>query len=120
MERKLATIRTISQIDPIPEADNIEVVTVDGWKVVTKKGDFAVGETCVYCEIDSLLPIREEYEFLRKSSYKKMADGVEGFRLKTIRLRGQTSNGLLLPLASLEIVTGGKIVEENGEFFLIY
>jgi RNA ligase (TIGR02306 family) len=52
--------------------------------------------------VDSFLPIREEYEFLRKSSYKKMADGTEGFRLKTIKLRGQISQGLILPLSVLE------------------
>ena len=35
--RKLATIRQISRIDPIPDADAIEVATIDGWKVVVKK-----------------------------------------------------------------------------------
>jgi len=46
--------------------------------------------------------IREEFEFLRGSSYKKLVDGTEGFRLKTIRLRKQISQGLVLPLSILE------------------
>lgn len=101
MERKLATLRRVKEILPIEGADMIEVAVVDGWKVVVKKGEFAPGDLCIYCEIDSFLPIREEFEFLRKSSYKKLADGTEGFRLKTIKLRGQISQGLLLPTSIL-------------------
>jgi RNA ligase (TIGR02306 family) len=99
MERKLATIRQIDNIQPIEGADMIELATVGGWKVVVAKNvNHKVGDLVVYCEIDSFLPIEPEFEFLRKSSYKKMADGTEGFRLKTIKLRGQVSQGLILPL----------------------
>lgn len=99
MERKLASIRRISDIQPIEGADMIELAIVDGWKVVVaKEVGHKVGNLVVYCEIDSFLPIREEFEFLRKSSYKKMGDQ-EGFRLKTIRLRGQVSQGLILPMS---------------------
>lgn len=102
MERKLASIRKITDIRPIEGADAIETAMVGGWSVVTKKGEYKPGDLCVYCEIDSFLPIREEFEFLRKSSYKKMGDQ-EGFRLKTIRLRGQLSQGLILPISTLPI-----------------
>ncbi len=99
MERKLASIRKISDLTPIEGADKIELATIDGWKVVVAKDvNHKVGDLIVYCEVDSFLPIREDFEFLRKSSYKKMADGSEGFRLKTIKLRGQISQGLILPL----------------------
>jgi RNA ligase (TIGR02306 family) len=99
MERKLASIRQISDLSPIEGADKIELATIDGWKVVVAKDvNHKVGDLIVYCEVDSFLPIEPEFEFLRKSSYKKMADGNEGFRLKTIRLRGQISQGLILPL----------------------
>jgi RNA ligase (TIGR02306 family) len=104
MERKLATIRRIADISPIEGADKIELVTVDGWKVVVAKDvGHKVGNLVVYCEIDSFLPIKDEFEFLRKSSYKKMVDGTEGFRLKTIKLRGQVSQGLILPINVLPI-----------------
>jgi len=99
MERKLASIRKISDLSPIEGADKIELATIDGWKVVVAKDvNHKVGDLIVYCEVDSFLPIREDFEFLRKSSYKKMADGNEGFRLKTIKLRGQISQGLIVPL----------------------
>jgi RNA ligase (TIGR02306 family) len=102
MERKLASVRVINDIHPIDRADMIELAIVDGWKVVVAKNvGHKVGDMVVYCEIDSFLPIREEFEFLRKSSYKKMGEQ-EGFRLKTIKLRGQVSQGLILPLNVLK------------------
>ncbi len=103
MERKLATIRKIKDIVPIEGADAIELALVDGWQVVVAKNvGHKVGDKIVYCEIDSFLPIKEEFEFLRKSSYKKMGDQ-EGFRLKTIKLRGVLSQGLILPYSVIPI-----------------
>jgi RNA ligase (TIGR02306 family) len=101
--RKLASIRKISDIQPIEGADMIELVIVDGWKVVVAKNvGHKLGDLVIYCEIDSFLPIREEFEFLRKSSYKKMVDGTEGFRLRSIRLKNQLSQGLVLPISVVE------------------
>ena len=113
--RKLATIRKVDDIRPIEGADMIELAVVDGWKCVIKKGDFAVGDSVIYCEIDSFLPIREEFEFLRSSSYKKMGDD-EGFRLRTIKLRGQISQGLLVQPSVLnrEFEQGEDVTEELG------
>lgn len=119
-ERKLATIRKILDLQPIEGADKIELVTIDGWKVVVAKDvGHKVGDFVVYCEIDSFLPIKPEFEFLRKSSYKKMGDQ-EGFRLKSIRLKNTLSQGLVLPLSILENITGGKIIEKDGEKYLEY
>jgi len=96
--RKLATIKKIDNIVPIEGADMIELAVIGGWNVVVGKAvKHSIGDLVVYCEIDSFLPIEPEFEFLRKSSYRKMLDD-EGFRLKTIRLRGQYSQGLVLPL----------------------
>lgn len=96
MKRKLVTLRKIHDIQSIKGADFIELAKIDGWQVVVKKNDFRIGDLCVYFEIDSFLPIKDEYEFLRKSCYKKLADGSEGFRLKTIALRGEVSQGLVM------------------------
>lgn len=93
MERTLASVRVITDIQPIPEADAIEVATVDGWNVVVKKGEFQVGDLAVYCEIDSVLPERPEFDFLAKVKY----------RIKTIKLRGQISQGILFPLSILQV-----------------
>lgn len=100
--RKLVTIRAITKVDPIPDADMIECVTVDGgWKVVTKKGEFQPGDLAVYFEIDSVLPVRPEFEFLRKSSYIK-TPSYEGFRLRTVKLRKQISQGIVMPLSTFK------------------
>jgi len=96
VERKLATIQKISKLEPIEKADRIETASILGWKCVVKKGDFKEGDSVVYFEIDSFLPIKPEYEFLRENCYKKFEDGREGFRIKTRRMRGQFSQGLVL------------------------
>jgi RNA ligase (TIGR02306 family) len=103
MSRKLVSVRKITNITPIEGADKIELATIDAWKVVVAKDvNHKVDDMVIYCEIDSFLPVKEEFEFLRKSSYKKMSDGTEGFRLKTIKLRGQVSQGLILPMSVVE------------------
>lgn len=97
--RRLVTIRKINAINPIPNADAIEVATVDGWDVVIKKGEFSVGDFCVFFEIDSFLPEADpRFNFLSSSSNKIDEKGVERIRLRTIRLRKQLSQGLVLPL----------------------
>ena len=106
--RKLASIQKIKEILPIEGADAIELAIVNGWKVVVAKNvGHKVGDKVIYCEIDSFLPIEPEFEFLRKSSYKKMGEE-EGFRLKTIKLRGQVSQGLILPLKEAMEVAGRR------------
>ena len=97
--RKLASIRTIDSINPIEGADAIEVATVGGWKIVVKKGEFAVGDLAVYLEIDSWVPT-ELAPFLSKGKEPREFEGIKGERLRTIKLRGQLSQGLLLPLTS--------------------
>lgn len=95
--RKLVTIRKVLEIKPIKEADLIELAIIGNWQCVVNKGDFKVGDLGLYFEIDSFLPINETFEFLKTRCYKKMGEQ-EGLRLKTIRLKGQLSQGLLLPL----------------------
>jgi RNA ligase (TIGR02306 family) len=97
-DRKLATIRKIAAIEPIEGADAIEVAVVDGWKVVVKKGEFVVDSLAVYLEIDSWVPT-ELAPFLSKGKEPREYEGVKGERLRTVKLRGQISQGLLLPLS---------------------
>jgi RNA ligase (TIGR02306 family) len=99
--RKLATIRIIDEVQPIEGADAIEKVRIGGWWCVAKKGEFKNDDKCVYFEIDSLLPPVEPFLFLEKGGRKKtLFEGseYEGYRLRTIKLRGQVSQGLALPL----------------------
>jgi len=96
MIRRLATIRTITNLLPIPDADLIELAKVDGWQVVVKKGEFEVGDTVVYFEIDSWIPERIA-PFLSKGKLPKLFNNVWGERLRTIKLKGQLSQGLIIP-----------------------
>lgn len=119
IERQLATIRRISDILPIEGADKIEVAVIDGWKVVVKKGDFKVGHLAVYLEIDSWVPHTLAPFLTKNGHYPKVYNGVEGQRLKTVKLRGQLSQGLLLPLSVFDDLKHGYLVygQMNPEGF---
>lgn len=107
-ERKLASIQRIGAINPIEGADAIVTAGVLGWQVVIRKDEFQTGDLCVYCEIDSLLPDKPEFEFLKP----------RGMRIRTVRLRGQFSQGICFPLSvlpeNLEIVEGMDVTALLG------
>jgi len=86
VKRKLASVQKIVALRPIENADKIEVAQVLNWECVVKKGEFQVGHLIVYIEIDSIVPERAEFEFLRERK----------FRVKTIKLRKQISQGLVV------------------------
>lgn len=127
MERKLVSIRKIAALDPIPGADLIEVATVDGWKLVVKKNEFKVGDLCVYYEIDSFLPETDpRYTFLMKSGVREF-EGVRGHKLRTIKLRGQISQGLALPVIPAgapelmaKAISGPAILSHDGHHHVIH
>ena len=106
--RKMATVRRIDAINQIPDADSIECAVIGGWKVVTKKGEYKPGDLAVYCEIDSWIP-NELAPFLSKGEPKEY-NGIKGERLRTVRLRKQLSQGLLLPYSIL-----GRIGTEDED-----
>lgn len=98
MERHLVSIQRIDKLEPILGADAIERASVLGWHLVVKKGEFREQDLCVFCEVDSVLPERPEFEFLR----------TRGFRIKTIKLRQQVSQGIAFPLS---VLPQGSLVE---------
>lgn len=98
MTRKLVTVRVVDELKPIEGADLIELAVVDGWQCVVKKGEFKVGDQGLYFEIDSFLPAEDSrFKFLEKnfSNYRNRY----GARIRTIKLKGQISQGLLLPVS---------------------
>jgi RNA ligase (TIGR02306 family) len=109
--RKLATIRRIDELNPIEGADKIEVAVIGGWKVVAQKGLYNVGDFAVYFEIDSWIPT-ELAPFLSKGKEPREFEGVKGERLRTIKLRGQLSQGLLMPLKEIGEVLGLQVYGE--------
>lgn len=115
MSRKLVTIRTVSEVNPIEGADSIECLTVEGWKVVSQKGNFKPGDPCVYFEIDSLLPDGNPLwqDLVDKSS--RVFEGVKGHVLRTIKLRGQVSQGFCIPLHKFP-----SIMEDIKQEYFLY
>lgn len=89
--RKLASIKTVSDLIPIEGKDRIILAMIDGWSVIVKKGEFNIGDKCVYVEIDSVLPDKPEFDFLSKNN----------FRIKTMKMAGVISQGICFPLSIL-------------------
>lgn len=117
MSRKLASIQRIWKIEPIEGADKIELAHVLGWQCVVNKGQFKEMDLAVYFEIDSFLPVRPELEFLRNSSYRKTDIMGEGFKLRTMKFRGQVSQGLLLPISSFgEIPSSCELGDDVSDY----
>jgi RNA ligase (TIGR02306 family) len=106
MPRKLVTIQKIEEILPIEGADRIEKIRIKEWWVVSQKGLYKKDDLVLFFEIDCLIPILPEYEFLLKGNTPKtvLVDGkeVKGIRLRTVKLRKQISQGLIMPLSLLE------------------
>jgi hypothetical protein len=100
--RQLVSIKKITDLHPIPEADRIETATIDnGWKVIVKKGEFKIEDKCLYFEIDSILPTKDErFSFLDRDA--KNFEWGRGARLRTIKLKKQISQGLALPVSLFE------------------
>lgn len=90
--RKLVTFRTVTDIIPIPDADNIVLAQIDGWQCVVRKGEFSIGDRGIFFEIDSILPEADErFKFL----------AARRFRIKSMKLKKVLSQGLLMPMSIL-------------------
>ncbi len=121
--RKLASVVRVSKVSPIEGADRLEVVEMagKGWRVVVPKGQFAPDARGVYFEIDSFLPANDvRYAFLRDRCMKRFVTKGgevlrEGLRIKTVKLRGVLSQGLLLPASyfpqASDVLEGGDLTE---------
>jgi RNA ligase (TIGR02306 family) len=118
MSRQLATIRKISDVQPIPDADQICTYLIDGWTIVDRVGQYNIGDFVVMCEIDSWIP-HHLAPFLSKGQEPREYEGIKGERLKTVKLRKQLSQGLILPvtlsiLCDLNIHEGDDVTELLG------
>lgn len=109
--RKLATIRKISLLSPIIGADSIECAHVDGWKVVVKKNEFSIDQLVVYFEIDSWIPHSLAPFLTKEGQSPKTYNDIQGQRLRTVKLRGQISQGLILPVSCIIYMEGDYGVE---------
>ena len=102
--RKLATIDIVEDVRKHPDADTLDIIIVRGWQIISKSGNFKIGDKAVVFEIDSAFekdsPVGlslPEDKITRVHTEDK--GFIEGFRIKTIKLRGQISQGYALPLS---------------------
>lgn len=112
MTRRLATVRTIAELKPIEGADLIELAIVDGWQCVVKKGEHKVGDKVVYFEVDSFIPATLPFMESFKERFS-VFNGVEGLRVRTIKLRGQISQGVIVPILTLPFEAYRTFVDED-------
>lgn len=116
--RKLATIETISEIKTHTNADALELAMIRGWQVVVRKGEFQPGDKVIYLEIDSWVPT-EIAPFLTKNLVPREYEGIKGERLRTIKLRGEISQGLIIAIPRefadpTQFADGTDLTEELG------
>lgn len=114
--RKLASVQRIAEIKPIEGADRICAYRVGGWDVVDQKDKYTVGDLVVYFEIDTFIS-QNLAPFLIRNNKPKVYNGVKGERLKTIRLKGQVSQGLILPLHILDEWDSGEMITITAEHY---
>lgn len=98
----LASIQKIKKVFPIEGADRIEGVEVLGWKCVVRKGIFKEGDLCIYIEIDTVIP-----KYLLDSEYS----GDEKVRLRTVKMKGQISQGLVLSPMIPNFINSFRIID---------
>lgn len=101
---KLATAEVITKITPIQGAQNIVCATLLGWEIVVKLDEYKVGDLVSYIQIDTVVPEITEYEFLRSRK----------FRVRTIKLMSQISQGLIVPLPKGNWKEGDDLTEFLG------
>jgi tRNA-binding EMAP/Myf-like protein len=102
MGRKLVTVRVIDQIQPHPNADRLEIAVFGGWKVIVQKGVYITGDLALYAEPDSFIPNAIEPKLTKEGSAPTQFKGIQGERLRTMKLRGVVSQGLVLPTSLLQ------------------
>lgn len=120
MERKMASLQVIQSLSPIDGADRIEIAKVQGWNVIVNKGLYQPNDLAVYCEIDSFIPVAVAPFLVKPGKTPKTFNDVEGSILKTMKMKGVVSQGLILPLSlALDIFEGSTddVGQELCEYF---
>ena len=91
-QNSVAYVGKIGSVSEIPGADNIELVLVNGWNAITKKGEYQVGDMVIVATTDAVIPEVVSNQ-MNVTNYLR-----KGQRVRTIKLRGVYSECLLIPI----------------------
>ena len=121
--RKMASIQEVNGVYPIEGADKICQYGINGWRVVDQVGKYQVGDRVIFCEVDSFIPSTIAPFLTKAGHFPKVYNGIEGEKLRTIRLRKALSQGLILPMSVLildyeeipgEICVSSEFIPDTG------
>lgn len=97
-DRVLARVVRIDDVKTHPNADSLDLALVGGWQCVIKRGEYQAGDLAIYIEVDSMVPVDNPiFEFLRGRNMVEQG-GKEYSRIKTMKLRKELSQGLIVPV----------------------
>lgn len=96
----------INEVRPHPNADRLEIIPIEGYQAIVAKGQFKVGDLAYYVPPDSVVPDREEFAFLWKNEKFEGGTPIKKRRITARRLRGEWSEGLLMPINDLKTIAG--------------
>ena len=91
-QNSVCYVGTIGSVVEIPNADNIELVLVNGWQAITKKGEYKEGDFVIVATTDAIIP-QKLSDDMGVTNYLR-----KGQRVRTVKLRGVYSECLLIPV----------------------
>lgn len=111
-ERKLVRIEVLDEVLEHLNADSLELAVIGGWQVCVRKGEFRRGDRVLFIEVDSMLPLTDPRFEAFGGRNDKVVDGIAYARIRTMRLRKELSQGLIL---STEILKGDEDLDNLDE-----
>lgn len=109
-ERKLARVVLLDDVITHPNADALELAIVGGWQCVVKKGEFKKGDAAIYIEVDAAVPLDSGHFAFLEGRNNVTLDGKRYARIKSIKLRKELSQGLVIPCDTL---MGSRMLDED-------
>lgn len=89
VENELVTLEVIEKVSKHPNADRLDIVNVAGYQCVTQKDLYEEGDLVAYIRTDTVLPDAEWAK-----PYKQYSPN----RVKAVKLRGEWSEGIIVPI----------------------
>jgi RNA ligase (TIGR02306 family) len=105
-QNSVCFVGKVTDIKSIDGADNIELVVVNGWNCISKKGEYEVNQLAIIATTDAIIPQSLSDEIGVTNYLRK------GGRVRTIKLRGVYSECLIIPLHD---AMDPKLLSEEGK-----